>query len=78
MVVCIVVVRDMVSSLESRFVFGAGLDLDLLGIELDEKTLIPGLAVVTSRAKPLAGFLPLSIHFLLLPGFWPSSPTWCA
>lgn len=35
--------------------FGAGLDLDLLGIEIDDKTLIPGLAVATSRARPLAG-----------------------
>lgn len=49
-------VREEVSSLETRFAFGASLDLDLLGIEVDEKTLIPGLAVSSSRAKPLAGF----------------------
>lgn len=48
------------SSLESKFVFGASLDLDLLGVEVDDKTLIPGLAVASSRAKPLAGALPLS------------------
>lgn len=48
------------SSLESKFVFGASLDLDLLGIEVDDKTLIPGLAVASSRAKPLAGALSLS------------------
>lgn len=35
--------------------FGASLDLDLLGIEVGDKTLIPGLAVASSRAKPLAG-----------------------
>lgn len=48
------------SSLESKCVFGASLDLDLLGVEVDDKTLIPGLAVASSRAKPLAGALPLS------------------
>jgi hypothetical protein len=41
--------------LETKFVFGAGLDLDLLGIEIDDKTLVPGLAVASSRAQPLAG-----------------------
>ncbi|XP_065634882.1 protein TAB2 homolog, chloroplastic-like [Quercus suber] len=45
---------EKVSSLETRLVFGAGLDLDLLGIEIDDKTLILGLAVATSRARPLA------------------------
>ncbi|XP_039027213.1 protein TAB2 homolog, chloroplastic-like isoform X2 [Hibiscus syriacus] len=50
-------VREDISSLDKRFVFGAGLDLDLLGIEVDDNTLIPGLAVATSRAKPLAGSL---------------------
>lgn len=48
-------VRKEVSSLKSRLVFGASLDLDLLGIEIDDNTLIPGLAVASSRAKPLAG-----------------------
>lgn len=43
------------SSLATRFSFGASLDLDLLGIEVGEETLIPGLAVASSRAKPLAG-----------------------
>lgn len=47
--------REEVSSLEKRFAFGASLDLDLLGIDIDDKTLIPGLAVASSRAKPLAG-----------------------
>lgn len=50
-------VREEVSSLEKSFVLGAGLDLDLLGIEIDDKTLIPGLAVASSRAKPLAGWM---------------------
>ncbi|THG21258.1 hypothetical protein TEA_019644 [Camellia sinensis var. sinensis] len=40
---------------KTKFVFGASLDLDLLGIEIDGKTMIPGLAVASSRAKPLAG-----------------------
>ncbi|KAI5673793.1 hypothetical protein M9H77_14157 [Catharanthus roseus] len=50
-------VREELSSLETKYAFGAGLDLDLLGIEVDEKTLIPGLAVATSRAIPLAGYV---------------------
>ncbi|KAF3946264.1 hypothetical protein CMV_027451 [Castanea mollissima] len=50
-------VREEVSSLETRLVFGAGLDLDLLGIEIDDKTLIPGLAVATSHARPLAAWM---------------------
>lgn len=41
-------------SLERRYAFGAGLDLDLLGFELDGSTLVPGVAVAPSRAKPLA------------------------
>lgn len=48
-------VREEISDFEEKFVFGATLDLDLLGIEVDENTLIPGLSVATSRAKPLAG-----------------------
>lgn len=50
-------VQEELSSLESKFVFGASLDLDLLGIEVDDKTLIPGLAVASSRAKPLAAWM---------------------
>ncbi|WCJ18504.1 hypothetical protein M5689_000850 [Euphorbia peplus] len=50
-------VREEVSSLETRFMFGASLDLDLLGIEISEETLIPGLAVASSRAKPLAAWM---------------------
>ncbi|OIW15437.1 hypothetical protein TanjilG_28636 [Lupinus angustifolius] len=48
-------VREEVSSLDTTFIFGAGLDLDLLGIEIDDKTLIPGLTVTSSRATALAG-----------------------
>lgn len=50
-------VREEILSMDKRFVFGAGLDLDLLGIEVDDKTLIPGLAVASSRAKPLAAWM---------------------
>ncbi|EYU29037.1 hypothetical protein ABFS82_14G166700 [Erythranthe guttata] len=50
-------VRKEVTSLETRFAFGASLDLDLLGIEVGEETLIPGLAVASSRAKPLAAWM---------------------
>ncbi|KAK8614397.1 hypothetical protein V6N13_122755 [Hibiscus sabdariffa] len=53
----VIAVREEVSSLDERFVFGAGLDLDLLGIEVDDNTLIPGLAVTSSRAKPLAAWM---------------------
>ncbi|XP_062082596.1 protein TAB2 homolog, chloroplastic-like isoform X1 [Humulus lupulus] len=42
------VVREEISSLESKLVFGSSLDLDLLGIEIDDGTLIPGLAVSSS------------------------------
>ncbi|KAB2620371.1 hypothetical protein D8674_040237 [Pyrus ussuriensis x Pyrus communis] len=41
-------VQEEISSLDTNLVFGASLDLDLLGIEIDEKTLIPGLAVASS------------------------------
>jgi len=52
-------VREEVESLGRRYAFGAGLDLDLLGFELDDSTLVPGVAVESSRAKPLAGkFVP--------------------
>lgn len=50
-------VQEEVSSLKAKYAFGASLDLDLLGIEVDEKTLIPGLAVASSRAKPLAAWM---------------------
>lgn len=55
MIFLISAVQEEVSSLETRFAFGANLDLDLLGIDIDDKTLVPGLAVASSRAKPLAG-----------------------
>lgn len=62
-----VAVREEVSNLETRLAFGSSLDLDLLGIEIEDNTLIPGLAVVSSRAKPLAGIIVvLSIFFLTL------------
>lgn len=48
-------IKEEMSSLKTRYAFGAGLDLDLLGIDVDDNTLIPGLAVATSRAIPLAG-----------------------
>lgn len=41
--------------MQASYGFGATLDLDLLGIEVSDDTLIPGLAVASSRAKPLAG-----------------------
>ncbi|PON46635.1 RNA binding protein [Trema orientale] len=50
-------VREETSSLAKQRVFGSSLDLDLLGIETDDKTLIPGLAVASSRAKPLAAWM---------------------
>lgn len=50
-------VQEEVSSLEANSVFGASLDLDLLGIEINENTLIPGLSVASSRAVPLAAWM---------------------
>ncbi|KAM7482840.1 hypothetical protein LguiB_007423 [Lonicera macranthoides] len=50
-------IKEEAASLETTFAFGASLDLDLLGIEIDEKTLIPGLAISTSRAQPLAAWM---------------------
>lgn len=49
--------QEEVSSLDRKYAFGSDLDLDLLGLEIDDKTLVPGLAVASSRAKPLAGML---------------------
>ncbi|CAL5057203.1 unnamed protein product [Urochloa decumbens] len=50
-------VREEVESLGRRYAFGAGLDLDLLGFEIDDSTLVPGVAVESSRAKPLAAWM---------------------
>lgn len=50
-------VKKELATLEKSFAFGATLDLDLLGIEIDDDTLIPGLAVASSRAKPLAAWM---------------------
>ncbi|GAA0159115.1 hypothetical protein LIER_38796 [Lithospermum erythrorhizon] len=50
-------VKEEVSSFETKFIFGATLDLELLGIDIDDETLIPGLAVATSRAQPLAAWM---------------------
>lgn len=58
-------VQKEISSLDSNLVFGASLDLDLLGIEIDDDTLIPGLAVASSRAKPLAGANSLEYNLLV-------------
>ncbi|KAL4580622.1 hypothetical protein LXL04_016822 [Taraxacum kok-saghyz] len=49
-------VKKELATLEKSFNFGATLDLDLLGIEINDETLIPGLAVASSRAQPLAEF----------------------
>lgn len=50
-------VKEEISSLEKRQSFGATLDLDLLGLEIEDKTLVPGVAVASSRAKPLAAWM---------------------
>jgi hypothetical protein len=60
-------VREEVESLERRYAFGAGLDLDLLGFELDDSTLVPGVAVESSRAKPLAGKFVPNIQQMSMP-----------
>ncbi|XP_035834223.1 epoxide hydrolase A-like [Helianthus annuus] len=44
-----VYVKKELETLEKSFAFGANLDMDLLGIEIDDNTLIPGLAVASSR-----------------------------
>lgn len=61
----VLAVQKEISSLDSNLVFGASLDLDLLGIEIDDETLIPGLAVASSRSKPLAGEYSLKYHLWL-------------
>ncbi|EPS58487.1 hypothetical protein M569_16328, partial [Genlisea aurea] len=48
-------VKEEISSLRTRFAFGSSIDLDLLGIEVGDDTLIPGVAVASSRATSLAG-----------------------
>ncbi|XP_042439524.1 protein TAB2 homolog, chloroplastic-like [Zingiber officinale] len=50
------VVEEM-SSFETRYAFGGSLDFELLGFEIDDNTLVPGLAVASSRAKPLAAWM---------------------
>ncbi|KAL1819378.1 hypothetical protein ACET3Z_014247 [Daucus carota] len=50
-------VKKEVLSLQTTFAFGASLDLDLLGIEIDDEALVPGLAVSSSRAQPLAAWM---------------------
>ncbi|PKA52455.1 hypothetical protein AXF42_Ash020416 [Apostasia shenzhenica] len=46
-------VREEISQVK-RYAFGGTLDLDLLGFEIEGTTLVPGVAVASSRAKPLA------------------------
>ncbi|KAL9255841.1 TAB2 homolog, chloroplastic-like protein [Drosera capensis] len=53
-------IREEISSVNEKFSFGASLDLDLLGLEIDYNTLIPGLAMKSSRAMPLAGMFCIS------------------
>ncbi|KAF6148785.1 hypothetical protein GIB67_019393 [Kingdonia uniflora] len=48
-------VQEEAASLVRNKAFGADLDLDLLGNEIGEKTLVPRLAVASSRVRPLAG-----------------------
>jgi hypothetical protein len=48
-------VREEVELLERRYAFGAALDLDLMGFELDETMLVPGVAVESSHARLRAG-----------------------
>ncbi|KAL0561865.1 hypothetical protein IC582_002310 [Cucumis melo] len=50
-------VQEEISNLKETFMFGSSLDLDLLGIDIDDKTMIPGLSVATSRAQPLAAWM---------------------
>lgn len=50
-------VMKEISSPEKRPYFGATLDLDLLGLEIEDKTLVPGVAVASSRSKPLAAWM---------------------
>lgn len=50
-------VQEEISSFNTRYAFGGSLDLDLLGIEIEDDTLIPGLSVASSRAKPLAAWM---------------------
>ncbi|GAB2300162.1 Protein TAB2 chloroplastic [Dionaea muscipula] len=50
-------VKEELSSFKEKFAFGAILDLDLLGLEIDDNTMIPGLAVASSRATPLAAWM---------------------
>lgn len=50
-------VREELTSLQTNTIFGSGLDLDLMGIEIDDKTMIPGLAVGSSRATVLSAIM---------------------
>ncbi|KAM0940319.1 hypothetical protein DsansV1_C18g0148971 [Dioscorea sansibarensis] len=50
-------VKNELSNLRKKNAFGGSLDLDLLGIEIEEPTLVPGVAVASARAKPLAAWM---------------------
>ncbi|KAF6149523.1 hypothetical protein GIB67_003671 [Kingdonia uniflora] len=55
------------TSLERNKAFGVDLDLDLLGIEIDEKTLVPRPANASSHARSLAASTTLSLnHYIEL------------
>ncbi|WOL02260.1 hypothetical protein Cni_G10979 [Canna indica] len=50
-------VLEETSSFAARYASGQSLDLELLGFEIEDNTLVPGLAVASSRAKPLAAWM---------------------
>ncbi|KAF3781437.1 hypothetical protein EJ110_NYTH37074 [Nymphaea thermarum] len=50
-------IKQEISALKTEFAFVGSLDLDLLGINIEDSTLIPGLAVASSRTKPLAAWM---------------------
>ncbi len=46
---------EELEAVERGAMFGSVLDLDTLGIDLSSDIMIPGVAVASSRATPLAG-----------------------
>ncbi|KAH9301961.1 hypothetical protein KI387_013544, partial [Taxus chinensis] len=49
-------VQEEMDIVQQGSTFGSVLDLDVIGIDLSDDTLIPGVAVATSRATALAAF----------------------
>lgn len=58
-------VIEEVSAVENGNSFGSYFPLEILGLDLPPNAIIPGVAVASSRATPLAGENPLRSYFII-------------